>query len=70
MLDGPSMGKKRDIRRIDAIAREFDMDIEERREFGDYVEQCKRAGDYGSGRAGDFTYAELRVKVLEFRGEK
>ena len=64
------MGRKRDIRQIDAIAKEFDMDPEERREFGDYIEECKREGVCGTGNDGDFTYAELREKVPEFRGEK
>lgn len=64
------MAKKRDIRQIEAIAREFDMDAEERREFGDYIEDCKRSGERGSGQDGDFTYSELRTKVPEFRGEK
>jgi hypothetical protein len=64
------MGRKRDIRQIEAIAREFNMDAEERREFGDFVEDCKRNGEKGSGNGGDFTYAELRDKALEFRGEK
>ena len=64
------MGRKRDIRQIEAIAREFDMDPAERREFGDYIEECKRMGEFGSGKDGDFTYPELRAKVPEFRGEK
>ena len=64
------MARKRDIRRIEAIAREFDMDDEDRTEFGDYVEECKRKGDHGSGIHGDFSYSELRAKVPEFRGEK
>jgi hypothetical protein len=64
------MGKKRDIRQIDAIGKEFDMDNEERHEFGDYIEDCKRRGERGSGKDGDFTYGELREKVPEFRGEK
>ena len=63
------MGKKRDIRQIEAIAKEFDMDSEERREFGDYIEDCKRKGEKGSGSDGDFAYGELRDKVKEFRGE-
>lgn len=62
------MGKKRDIKQIEAIAREFGMGDDERREFGDYVEDCKRNGDQGTGRNGDFTYQELREKVGEFRG--
>jgi hypothetical protein len=64
------MGRKRDIRQIEAITAEFDMDDEERREFGDYIEECKRMGERGSGKNGDFTYQELRDKVPEFRGEK
>jgi hypothetical protein len=64
------MGKKRDIRQIEAIAKEFNMDSDERREFGDYIDECKRSGEFGSGPNGDFTYAELRDKVPEFRGEK
>lgn len=63
------MGRKRDIRQIEAVASEFGMDDDERREFGDYVEECKRQGDCGSGPGGDFTYAELREKAREFRGE-
>lgn len=64
------MSKKRDIRQIEAIAREFDMDSEERREFGDFIEGCKRNGEKGTGKDGDFTYRELRDKVPEFRGEQ
>jgi len=54
------MGKKRDIRDIEAVATEFGMEEEERRDFGDYIEECKKKGDRGSGKRGDFTYAELR----------
>lgn len=64
------MGRKRDIRQINHIAKEFDMDPQERREFGDYIEDCKRRGERGSGKDGDFTYGELRDRVPEFRGEK
>jgi len=63
------MGRKRDIRQIEAIAKEFGMEPDERREFGDYVEECKRHGEGGSGNNGDFTYEELREKAHEFRGE-
>jgi hypothetical protein len=55
--------------RFEAIAKEFDMDSDERREFGDYVEDCKRRGEQGAGKDGDFTYGELRGKVSEFREE-
>jgi hypothetical protein len=63
------MARKKDIRRIEAIANEFGMSPIERREFGDFVEQCKRHGDRGSGKDGDFSYSELRIKAVEFRGE-
>jgi hypothetical protein len=46
------------------------MDPKERREFGDYIEDCKRSGEKGSGKDGDFTYDELRDRVREFRGEE
>ena len=46
------------------------MDFEEPREFGDYVEECKRSGVGGSNRNGDFTYGALQDKAREFRGEK
>lgn len=64
------MSKKRDIRQIEAIAREFGMAPDERREFGDYIEACKRNGEKGTGLDGDFTFQELRGKALEFRGER
>jgi hypothetical protein len=63
------MGKKRDIRQIEAIARQFQMDDEERREFGDYVEECKRRGERGSADNGDFSYQELIEMAKNFRGE-
>ena len=65
---GRKRDHKRDIRQIEAIANEFGMDSQERREFGDYIEDCKRSGARGSGQNGDFTYGELRDKVPEFRG--
>lgn len=64
------MSRKPDIRQIDAIGKEFDMDEKERRKFGDYIETIKDRGHRGSARGGDFTYRELREKAREFRGEK
>ncbi len=63
------MGRKRDIRQIEAVAREFRMTDIQRREFGDYVEECKQQGDHGSGPNGDFTFQELREKAQEFLGD-
>ena len=63
------VGKKDDIRQIDAIATQFGMDPETRREFGDYLEECKRSGDGGSKNdRGDFTWSELEQKAREFLG--
>lgn len=45
------------------------MRADERREFGEHAEQCKREGVAGSGPNGDYTYAELRTHAREFRGE-
>ena len=56
------MAKKRDIRQIEAIAKEFGMDFEERREFSDWIEDCKRRDEKGSGKEGDFTYNEFRAQ--------
>ena len=61
------MGKKRDIQQIEAIAKEFKMTQEERRDFGDFLEIAKINGQ-GSTKNDrvDFTYEELRQKACEF----
>ena len=65
-----SMGRKRDIQQIEAIAREFKMYKRLREDFGDFIEQEKADGHRGSlNDKGDFTYAELRQKAKEFLGE-
>ncbi|MEX0718579.1 MAG: hypothetical protein WD066_18445 [Planctomycetaceae bacterium] len=64
------MARKRDIRQIEAVAREFDMTPDERREFGDFIEGCKHSGERGSEPGGDFSYGELREKVADFRDER
>ena len=59
------MGRKSDLRQVDAVAREFGID---RDEFGDFLEACKAAGDKGTANdRGDYTYAELREKAREFK---
>jgi len=63
------MAKKDDIKRLEAVAKEFGMDPEQRREFGDYVEECKRHGDMGPGARGDFDYNGLKEKAKEYLGE-
>ncbi|GAA6614682.1 hypothetical protein [Scytonema sp. NUACC26] len=61
------MGKKKDIRQVNVIAREFKMTEEERREFGDFLEEEKASGRSGSkNERGDFNYEEMRRKDREF----
>ncbi|MFM6121106.1 MAG: hypothetical protein ACKPEO_18530 [Sphaerospermopsis kisseleviana] len=61
------MGKKYDIKQIDAIAREFSMSEKLRKAFGKFIEIEKRNGYGGTlNDRGDFTYQELRQKAKEF----
>jgi hypothetical protein len=61
------VGKKRDIKDVEAIAKQFGMDEESRRDFGDFIEECKRAGDRGSKNdKGGFPWEELEQKAREF----
>lgn len=63
------MGRKDDLKEVDAVAREFGMDAETRFEFGDFLEDCKAHGDGRTKNArGDFTRGELREKAREFLG--
>ncbi len=60
-------GRKQDIRQVDDIAREHRMTPEQRREFGDFLEAEKAAGNRGTlNERGDFTYRELQQKAREF----
>ncbi len=64
------MGRKYDLRQVDAIAKEFNMTGEERKAFGIFLEEEKRTGNGGTlNSRGDFTYAELRQKAQEFLGD-
>lgn len=63
------MARKADIRRVERIAAQFGMTAEERRDFGDYLEECKRSGDCGTANErGDFTWQEMEQKAREFMG--
>jgi hypothetical protein len=64
------VGRKQDIRELEAIAKKFGMDSNTRREFGDYIEECKRSGERGSRNdRGDYTWAELEQKARAFLGQ-
>lgn len=59
--------KKKDIKEVEAIADEFKMSPEARRDFGDFLEDEKATGNGGTkNERGDFTYSELRQKACEF----
>ena len=63
------LGNKKDIQQVEAIAKEFNMTEEERRQFGDFLEEEKAAGNGGTkNKRGHFTYQELRQKAREFLG--
>jgi|GEM_PF-421794 len=63
------LGKKKDIQEVEAVAQEFNMTQEERRDFGDFLEEEKAAGNGGvKNKRGDFTYKKLRQKAHEFLG--
>jgi hypothetical protein len=63
------MPPKRDIKQINAIAKEFKMERLERQRFGDFLESEKEAGYMGTkNEQGDFTYEELQQKAREFLG--
>jgi hypothetical protein len=52
--------KKKDIQQVEAVAREFNMTEEERREFGDFLSEEKATGNGGTkNQRGDFTYQQL-----------
>jgi hypothetical protein len=62
-------GKKEDIKQIEGVAKEYKMTPEQRREFGDFVEEQKAMGRRGTkNERGDFTYKELRDLAEEFLG--
>jgi hypothetical protein len=61
------MGKKGDLKQVDAIAKEFSMSGKLRKAFGKFMEREKRNGYGGTlNDRGDFTYQELRQKAKEF----
>lgn len=60
-------GRKEDLKQVDDVARESKMSKEQRRDFGEFLESEKAAGNGGTANdRGDFTYQELRRKAAEF----
>jgi hypothetical protein len=63
------VGRKWDLRRVDAVVQEFEMDPETGLEFRDYLHECKESGVLGSSNdRGDYTMDELRERAREFLG--
>ena len=61
------MGKKKDLKQIDDIAKKYNMTKEQRKEFGKFIENEKKKGRIGSeNERGDYTWEELKQKGLEF----
>lgn len=51
------------------MAKKFKMTDDQRRDFGDFIEDEKAMGIRGSrNERGDFTWAELEQKAREFLG--
>jgi hypothetical protein len=61
------MGRKNDLREVDAIAKKYGMSVQQRKEFGKFLEIEKRLGYGGTlNYRGDFTWDELDQKAKEF----
>lgn len=64
-----AVGRKKELRRVDAVCVEFNMGRDLAFDFRDYLHECKGRGDRGSlNDRGDFTMDELREKAREFLG--
>jgi hypothetical protein len=61
------MSRKADLRRVDRIAREAGIPPERRRDFGRFIEKCKRSGAYDLPANGDPTEDQLRQMAHEFQ---
>ncbi|MBZ8179305.1 hypothetical protein [Oscillatoria salina] len=60
---------KSNIKQFNEIAQAFKMTSEERKDFGNFLEEEKAAGYGGTkNERGDFTYQELQKKAREFLG--
>ncbi len=61
------MARKSDIKEVERMARKHGMTEAQRRDFGDFLEDCKSQGEGGTKNdRGDFTWDELDQKALEF----
>jgi len=61
------MSRKGDLKRVDKIARDAGIPPERRRDFGRYIEKCKRSGPYDLASSGDATEEQLREMAKDFK---
>jgi hypothetical protein len=69
-LNAMAKGESAEIgQAIEAVMGRKHNTVENRRDVGDYCEQCKAKGVTGSKNSkGDFTFKELKERVREFFG--
>lgn len=61
------MAKKEDIKQVEDISKKYGLTAEERRDFGDYLEDLKRSSFAGTkNEKGDFTFDELDRHCQDF----
>lgn len=60
------MGRKRDLKQVDAVCRRHGMTREEEFAFREYIHELKDSGAGGTGPDGDFTEAELNEAARDF----
>jgi hypothetical protein len=52
--------RKEDLKQVDAVARRYGMNAQQRRDFGLFIEDEKASGGHGTkNERGDFTFEEL-----------
>ena len=62
------MGRKRELKDVDWIAKEGGLTPDEELDFRDYLHECKASGLKGSKNdRGDFTKEEMRERLTEFK---
>ncbi|WP_242016554.1 hypothetical protein [Pseudanabaena cinerea] len=61
------MGRKKDLEQVDAIAKNYNMSVQQRKDFGKFLEIEKKLGYGGTlNYRGDFTWDELSQKAKDF----
>jgi hypothetical protein len=61
------MGRKADLKQVDAVCRRHGMSRDEAFAFRDYLHELKDSGAGGTGPNGDFTEAEPNEAAKDFK---